>query len=524
MNILFSWLGGSDRKAAETNPDPEDMGAIARTLRFDTVCYQKVVLLADGLKEKEQAYAAWLENYCQLHLATPLPKLELKLCNVRAMDRAALYQLMQQQIDDNSTADDRRSYLLSSGTPAMHLCWTLLGHTQPYRARLIDASKQEGVKEVPHWIELAHAFLPKARDVSSAVADWCAIADQTSKIAKKIIGTSAEQAKGWAALAAAMPSDWPVLISGETGTGKENIALLIHEAASQKSLKKGQFVAINCSAIPETLLEGELFGHKKGAFTGADADREGIFESAGEGGTVFLDEIGDMPLTLQSKLLRVLQEKKIMPLGSSKEIEIPNRRIVAATHKSLISGVSEGWFREDLYYRLNVLEIRLQPLRERMADLKDLTAYFLNTINQELANIEGLQQVGLDEDAYAVLFRHAWPGNIRELQNTLKRAVVHANAMNLGKIDAALLRQLILPSAKLQENWTTQPLDSLNLSSLIDKLSYHYYQRFMQEQPRIGREELAQHLSMTIPTLRKLEDKWQASGLAVFSRQERKKG
>lgn len=521
MNILFSWLGGSDHKAAESGNDPEEMGAIARTLRFDRVSYQRVVLLADGAKEKEQAYLAWLENYCRLHLTSPLPTLELRLCNVRAMDRAALYVLMQQHIEMNSNPGDQRSYLLSSGTAAMHLCWTLLAHTQRYQARLIDSSKQEGVKEVPHWIELAHAFLPKAHDVSSAIANWCAEVNQ-SDTANRILGKhpSIIQAKALAGVTAAMPpEDCSVLILGETGTGKENIARLIHELSNSKT---GKFLAINCGAMPEALLESELFGHKKGAFTGADKDHKGLFETVGENGTVFLDEIGDMPLLLQTKVLRVLQERTIRPIGSNQEIAIPKRRIIAATHKSLITGIAEGWFREDLYYRLNVVEIRLLPLRERLSDLHRLTSHFLETINQSLTTNGRLQAVSLADDAYAVLLAHSWSGNIRELENTLKRAVVHANLLGLGTIDAQLLKQLILPSTPAND-LMNQPLANVDLTQLCDKLRYHYYQRFMQEQPQIGRETLAQHLDITPPTLRKLEDDWKTQGLTVWARQERKK-
>lgn len=522
MNILFSWIGNSDRKAVKFNQDSEDMGVIARTLRFDSVCYQKLVLLADGWEQEERAYATWLESYCQSHLTTPLPKLELKLCNVRAMDRAALYRLMQEQITDNSTADDQRTYLLSAGTPAMHLCWTLLGHTQPYRARLIDVSKQEGVQDVPHWIDLAHAFLPKAQDVSSAIAHWCAEVDQ-SDTANRILGKhpSIIQAKALAGVTAAMPpEDCSVLILGETGTGKENIARLIHELSNSKN---GQFLAINCGAMPEALLESELFGHKKGAFTGANNDHKGLFETVGEQGTVFLDEIGDMPLLLQTKVLRVLQERKIRPIGSNQEIAIPKRRIIAATHKSLSTGIAEGWFREDLYYRLNVVEIRLLPLRERLSDLKTLTRHFLDLINQSLTENARLQAVSLADDAYAVLLAYSWSGNIRELQNTLKRAVVHANLLGLSAIDAQLLKQLILPSTPVND-LMNQPLANMDLTQLCDKLRYHYYQRFMQEQAQIGRETLAQQLGVTPPTLRKLEDDWKAQGLTVWARQERKRG
>lgn len=210
-------------------------------------------------------------------------------------------------------------------------------------------------------------------------------------------------------------SDAAVMITGESGSGKELVARAIHHH-SQRSEKN--FVAINCAAIPEQLLESELFGHEKGAFTGATGQRAGRFEQS-HGGTLFLDEIGDMPMSLQSKILRVLQDGQFSRVGGN-EVLRSNARIIAATNKNLESEVGERRFREDLFYRLNVVRIQLPPLRQRVEDIQILVEYFL----QKVANQKRLPKLRISEDAIRLLESHSWPGNVRELENTIERACV----------------------------------------------------------------------------------------------------
>ncbi len=209
-------------------------------------------------------------------------------------------------------------------------------------------------------------------------------------------------------------SDSTVLITGESGTGKELIAKSIHINSKRKN---NPFVAINCGAIPMELLESELFGHVKGAFTGAIANRIGRFEMA-DGGTLFLDEIGDMHPSLQVKLLRVLQEKSFEPVGSTKTINA-NVRVITATHVNLEKAVSEGRFREDLYYRLNVIPIHVPSLRDRVSDISILVQHFLNRFSKYNSNNEHL--LGFSPEAMAQLQKYSWPGNIRELENLIER-------------------------------------------------------------------------------------------------------
>lgn len=215
------------------------------------------------------------------------------------------------------------------------------------------------------------------------------------------------------------------LIAGESGVGKELVARALH----RRSNRSGQFVAVNCGAIPENLLESELFGHKKGAFTDAVADRRGLFEEA-HGGTLFLDEIGELPLALQVKLLRVLEDERIRRLGDARDIQI-DVRIVAATHRDLEAEVKAGRFREDLYYRLNVLLIQVPPLRDRREDIPILVEYFVQRNNARL----GTQVRGLDSDARRALYEYGWPGNVRELENTIERAMVLCEGDTIGGSD-----------------------------------------------------------------------------------------
>ena len=208
-----------------------------------------------------------------------------------------------------------------------------------------------------------------------------------------------------------------VLVNGESGVGKELVARAIHDRSPRKHKP---FVAINCGAIPENLLESELFGHKKGAFTDASSDRRGLFEEA-SGGTLFLDEIGELPLLLQVKLLRVLQEETIRRLGDSKDIKV-DVRVIAATHRDLAADAKAGRFREDLFYRIHVLSLPIPPLRDRSEDIPVLVDHFLARNNERL----GTKLRGLSSEAQRLLLEYGWPGNVRELENTIERAMVLA--------------------------------------------------------------------------------------------------
>ena len=244
-----------------------------------------------------------------------------------------------------------------------------------------------------------------------------------------IVGKSAAMQQVFKIIGRVAHSDAPVMITGESGTGKELVARAIHHY-SGRSAKT--FIAINCAAIPEQLLESELFGHEKGAFTGAIGARVGRFEQA-NGGTLFLDEIGDMPLALQGKILRVLQGGEFSRVGANETLKT-NVRVVAATNKNLEQEIAVKNFREDLFYRLNVVRLQLPPLRQRTEDIRLLAEYFL----QKVAAQKMLPRLQLSEEAVRVLEAHTWPGNVRELENTIQRACVLATSDLLTPRDIPL--------------------------------------------------------------------------------------
>ena len=264
--------------------------------------------------------------------------------------------------------------------------------------------------------------LKKAEERERLKRENITLKQELEKIGKRysfgnIIARSEAMAKVFDLVCKVADHKTTVLITGESGTGKELIARAIHENGARSS---GPLVCINCGGIPENLLESELFGYKKGAFTDAVKDKPGRFEEA-DGGTIFLDEIGDLPLPLQVKLLRVLQEEEITPLGDigSKKVDV---RIIAATSKDLEREVKEGRFREDLFYRINVMTIHLPPLRERRGDIPLLVGYFIDVFNKKLnKNIEGLSS-----EAMPILMAYSWPGNVRELENVIERAILLA--------------------------------------------------------------------------------------------------
>jgi DNA-binding NtrC family response regulator len=235
----------------------------------------------------------------------------------------------------------------------------------------------------------------------------------------ELIGESASMQEIFAMLQQAAPTKATILITGESGTGKEIVARAIHQISPRRS---GPFFAVNCAAIPESLIESELFGHEKGAFTGAAERRSGCFELAG-GGTLLLDEIGDMPMNTQAKVLRILEDSRVRRLGSAREIEL-DVRVLASTNKNLREVIAKGTFREDLFFRLNVFEVHLPPLRERKEDIPLLVRELLSGLNKK----HDCRVTEVSAEVLAVFDRHDWPGNVRELRNVLERAVILAGS------------------------------------------------------------------------------------------------
>lgn len=284
----------------------------------------------------------------------------------------------------------------------------------------------------------------------------------------RIVGRSPAMQRLFDLLERVAPTRATVLVTGETGTGKELVARAIHELSDRA---RKPFIAINCSALPETLLESELFGHMKGSFTGAVANKRGLFEDAA-GGTLFLDEISTIPLSIQVKLLRVLQDRKIQRLGGNHLVPV-DFRLIAATNIDLAEEVRTGRFREDLFYRLNVFPVRVPPLRERRGDVPLLANYFRTRFAQE----NGIEAPAISADTMSRLVAYSWPGNVRELENYVERAVImHAGARSMPFISPESaedrLEQDLVSNAR-REHWTLERLEREYIFEVLQQTGGH---------------------------------------------------
>jgi two-component system response regulator AtoC len=302
---------------------------------------------------------------------------------------------------------------------------------------------------------------------------------------ENIVGASSAMQQIFELVRRVAPTKSAVLITGETGTGKELVARAIHNRSPRA---QKLFVPLNCAAIPAELLESELFGHARGAFTGAQAARVGKFEIA-DGGTLFLDEIGDMPYALQAKLLRVLQEGIIEPVGTNRRVPV-DVRVLSSTNRDLAAGMQAGTFREDLFYRLNVFQVHVPPLRERKDDIRPLFESFLRRFAAEL----GRSDFRLAADASAVLEAYDWPGNVRELQNTVERAVVLAPSTDL---DARFVRSLLPAQVEASDE---PALDESGLDGAVAQLERKIILRTLAESDD-NKAEAARRLGVSERTL-----------------------
>jgi DNA-binding NtrC family response regulator len=373
--------------------------------------------------------------------------------------------------------------LLSPGTPAMTATWVLLGKSR-YPAAFIQTYRGKlQPTEIPY--DLVDDFVPELlRDPDLNLQHLAA--QNPSEVAgfEDIVGESQAIRLAVGRARRAALRDVPVLILGESGTGKEMFARAIHAASHRKN---GPFEALNCAAIPRELLESEMFGHARGAFTGASKDRVGAFQRA-DSGTLFLDEIGECDPLLQTKLLRVLQpppgkgpcQREFYPVGANRAV-VSDVRVVAATNRDLVREVKGQRFREDLYYRLAVITLRLPPLRERQRDMPLIAGTLLRQINRDFARQEpGYQDKSISATAMEFVKRHAWPGNVRQLYNVLLQAAVMAEGEKIGRGD--LVAALGDMDADPSPNSLDRPLgDGFELEEHLNSIHRHYLRRAMDE-------------------------------------------
>ena len=322
-------------------------------------------------------------------------------------------------------------------------------------------------------------------DLLKAIERAAALANQASQ--DGMIGDCDVMLKLKKQISRVAPLDTTILVGGESGTGKELVAQAIHR---QSQRADREMLSVNCAAIPESLIEAELFGHVKGAFTGATSDRSGLIESADQS-TLFLDEIGELPLEAQSRLLRVLQEGEIRRVGSTERTYV-DVRLIAATHRNLLEMVSKGQFREDLYYRLNVIELRCPPLRERGEDVLLLAEFFLNAIQTQMTRPE----LRFSQDAQQAIQQHHWPGNVRELANVIERAVVLCEGPLIDALDLSLQSHGSNPP-QFSAGEQRRPSENRPMMSLED-----YFQHFvLSHEEHMSETELAKRLGISRKSL-----------------------
>ncbi len=475
MRLLVSWIGNADLRAPEAD-DKSDIGPVAQAIAARP--FDRVLLLADQERSELRSYEGWLRARGPVKSRATIKIERVELTSPKNFDE--IYSAVTGALDRHLKELGERPELtfhLSPGTPAMAAIWVILGKTR-YRAELIQSSRQKGVEtaSVPFEISLAPEFVTDVLRIPDRQLErLSAGASEDAFRFGDIIYRGQAMERLVARAKKAAPRSVPILIEGESGTGKELLARAIHQASARSARA---FQVVNCGAIPHDLVESELFGHVKGSFTGATSDRIGHFEAA-HGGTLFLDEIGELPLAAQVKLLRALQEGEIRRVGDTKTLQV-DVRVVTATNRDLATEVGLGHFREDLFYRLAVLVLKMPPLRHREGDLAPLIDGLLNRINDqsERAREPGFKKKKISADARKILMRESWPGNIRELENTLRRAAVWSDG---EVIKAADIAEAILPSrprAVVQDGILNSELvQGFDVQEVIGKVARHYLRR-----------------------------------------------
>jgi DNA-binding NtrC family response regulator len=465
--VLFAWIGMTDLQAA-AGDEGAGVGPIGRALADRQ--YDRVVLLNNVPEDEVAPYLLWLRKKTNADVTVHQRNLS------SPMNFAEIYEAARDIVDATLRKENRSTppdctFHLSPGTPAMQAVWIILAKTR-FTAEIIQSSAKHGVQTVSVPFEIAADYIPdllrssdqKLTHLTSAQApDAAEFAD--------IIHRSEAMSRAVSMAQQIAPRSVPVLLEGESGTGKELFARAIHRASPRR---EKPFVAVNCGAIPSDLVESELFGHEKGAFTGAIARRIGDFEAANQG-TIFLDEIGELPLYAQVKLLRVLQENEVKRLGSSSPIKL-NVRVIAATNRNLLAEVANDRFRADLFYRLAVAIIRLPPLRSREGDISLLISHFMRSANAGNSGDPSYQPRELSASATRLLQQYPWPGNVRELANTLLRAVIWSKGTLINQDD---IEQSLLPGqADGAEGILNRPLgQDLRLKEILSEVARHYLTR-----------------------------------------------
>ncbi|MEY8200161.1 MAG: sigma 54-interacting transcriptional regulator [Colwellia sp.] len=455
--ILVAWIGGLDIDEGLLGKS----GPVHATLDFSAFT-QAHLLYNYAAKDKDaSSYVSWLKKQ-PVAKNTRLKSYYTPLTTPQ--DFGEIYQASEKLLASIQKQNPKAKITLqiTPGTPAMQAVWILLGKTK-FQVEFLQSSREQGVQPVniPFEISAELQTGQKLKDLAQASVPTHAafeniITQNEAMLLLKQRATVLAQ------------HDVPVLINGDSGTGKELFATAIHNASKRAN---GPLKVVNCGAIPPELIDSTLFGYKKGAFTGAASDQQGVFEAA-NGGTLFLDEFGELPLDAQVRLLRVLQEGTLNRVGDSKEVKV-DVRIICATNKDLIHMIADGQFREDLFYRIAVGVINLPPIKDRKGDITLLAKTLLKQIQEQL-DLNGADSKGkkLSPKANNLIQEHSWPGNVRELYSTLLRACLWSknNTINDAELKEAMFTQ---PpnSTDIMSYDLSQPVD---LKELIDNVESYY--------------------------------------------------
>jgi len=460
MNILFTWLGKTDID----NMKLDKNAAVSSIATKSTRHFDKVVILANAWEENWLEYQEWLKK--KLAIAhRPFDDVAVFGANIKSpIDYATITIEVHHWLTKLTNQENHITINLTSGTPAMTAVSILIGKGI-VNCKFMQAAPSNEIFETDIPVDFSATY---KKSVTAQIASKTSLTPHVENSFKSFIANSAAMHRVIYKAQKLAFSDLSVLILGESGTGKELMANAIHHGSNRASKN---FRAINCGALPENLVDSILFGHVKGAFTGAEKDHQGIFQQA-DGGTLFLDEVGELPLNVQVKLLRVLQQGEITKVGDDKTISI-DVRIIAATHRDLMAMVETNQFREDLFYRLAVGVLKIPPLRSRKEDIEPLVDELLQQINLQASKHPDFESKIISKDAKIFTKKHNWPGNIRELWNTLSRAVLWTDGKKIEEadiIDALISRPIMSKTTEI--NLATD--DSFDLPEHIDNTKKSY--------------------------------------------------
>ncbi len=465
-NTLFAWIGNTDLSAAESGTGYAPVAQAVRTRKYTTV-----VLLCNYAQKRWKLYDMWFKKEFPGTVISIYP---VNLSSPTNFEE--IYESASEQLDRYKSQNPKENltFHISPGTPAMSAVWIIIANSR-FPAALIESSIEAGVKDVDFPFEISADYIPEINSiVKEKIIDFSEALPPDTPEFEMIIHKSLVMKEAVLLAKRSAQFDVPLLITGDSGTGKELFARAVW-SVSERS--QGPFIPVNCGAIPETLAESELFGHVKGAFTGADKERKGRIESA-DRGILFLDEIGELSKDVQVKLLRAIQEKIIYRVGSSHAVKV-DFRLITATNRDLITDIKDGKFRTDLFHRIAVAFIRLPALKDRPEDLRLLTDYFLKDINHEFKNIKGWTSKSISPSGRKAIAAYSWPGNVRELQNTIMR-------MTIWNTDGEITSKDVEKSLLGIENSNSTVMDKVpgegfDLEELLGDIAKVYLERAMDQ-------------------------------------------